>query len=673
MDLEPYKGSESYQIEDYDLFYGREREAEQLTALILAYRFSLLHAPSGAGKTSLLNARVIPFLESRRWLPVRTLLENDPIQAIRTSVLQSAVLCPDSEALALDRILDTCSNVGVDSSIMQLLQFYDSLEVRDPRNRQWLMPVVASLPIRSGGTSTIVRTVPFVSRLLRSTCDIERFGLFVRAVNPGFPEITVDTKLGALRDQLRSETCTSSYRDLIGSLEPPVPSLVSFFEHLWTVMSSRLPPGEFAVVLILDQFEEIFTRYVDRNLEGKTAESALPDWHLRVELFDELQRVYNSLRAQDEPEGSSAALPAQLPLRIVLSMRDEFIAQLDPIRQFVWNLDDASFHLDFIARNQASAVIQEPARFFGYSYSPDCSSRIIEDLTREGRVLEPAHIQIVCTKLWTVRKQVITLELYEDLGGTRGILNSYFDEFLGRFNSAENLTIVELLEPLITSSGTRNIVEESTLIYQQFRPAGERRRFLSELVSRNIIRIEPRLGGRFVEITHEFLIRPIQEHITKLLLQDPEYWRLRDAIAALRQLEHQDFRSVHGGHQLSRLQFDSLHSHRGALEWKPWAQEVMLRSALGVGAAPETVRFWADLVRDDPVSLSAQDVLDMMPYRQSRGMGLAATELHIVRHSDLRAKAIEIDPVLIARSVLGESTDGEVDDLRTWFRDLAGC
>ena len=91
MDLEPYKGSESYQVEDFELFFGREREAEQVTALILASRLSLLHAASGAGKTSLLNARVIPFLESSRWLPVRTLLQNDPIRAIRTAVLRSVV------------------------------------------------------------------------------------------------------------------------------------------------------------------------------------------------------------------------------------------------------------------------------------------------------------------------------------------------------------------------------------------------------------------------------------------------------------------------------------------------------------------------------------------------------------------------------------------------------
>src|SRR5262249_27426810 len=155
---------------------------------------------------------------------------------------------------------------------------------------------------------------------------------------------------------------------------------------------------------------------------------------------EELRQLYESLSGQDQHEGSSSAGTGRLPpLRIVISMRDEFIAQLDPIRKFAWRLDEASFHLDFIACKEAPTVIQEPARFYGYSYSPECSSKIVEDLTREGRVVEPAHIQIICTKLWQVKQSIITLQIYEELGGTREILNSYFDEFLARFNAPEVL------------------------------------------------------------------------------------------------------------------------------------------------------------------------------------------------------------------------------------------
>jgi len=620
-------------------------------------------------KTSLLNARVIPFLESSRWLPVRTLLQNDPIRAIRTAVLRSVVACPEVEACALDRIFESCQEViGPDSTIAQLLKFYDTLPIRDSRSRTLLMPVPSKLPTWAGGNEDTGRTISFVSRLLRSTCSVERFNLFVRAVNPAFPTITLDTKLGDLNGCLRSSSCAAYYQDLIRELEPPATNLVHFFEHLWAVMGRRFPSGEFAIVLIIDQFEEIFTRYVDRNLEG-LADGSLPDWRLRLELFDELRQLYESLGAQVQSEGSPGAMT--LPLHIVISMRDEFIAQMDPIRKFAWNLDEASFHLDFIARKEAATVIQEPARYYGYSYSPECSARIVEDLTREGRVVEPAHIQIICTKLWTVKQPEISLQLYNGLGGTRGILDSYFDEFLARFDAAEVLTIVELLEPLITSSGSRNIVEETSLVHQQLWRSTERRRLLSELVNRNIIRIEPRLGGRFVEITHEFLIRPIREKITQLLVQDPAYARLRDAIAALRELEHQDFRCLRSEDHLSRAQFESLNTYRESLQWPAWAREVMVRAAIRLGAKPDHVRAWAELLRVDPVVLTDEDVLSVMSHRRSRSKCLAAVELQTLAEGGAEGKAIWINPTLIARSLLEESTDGAIDEVRTWFGWLA--
>jgi hypothetical protein len=57
LEAKPYKGSESYQVEDAEFFFGRDGEANQVIAKILSSRFSLVHAQSGAGKTSLINAQ----------------------------------------------------------------------------------------------------------------------------------------------------------------------------------------------------------------------------------------------------------------------------------------------------------------------------------------------------------------------------------------------------------------------------------------------------------------------------------------------------------------------------------------------------------------------------------------------------------------------------------------
>lgn len=63
--FEPYVGPRPFDPEDKSRFFGREHEANELLSLIIAHPVVILYAPSGAGKTSLLNAKVIPLLEEK--------------------------------------------------------------------------------------------------------------------------------------------------------------------------------------------------------------------------------------------------------------------------------------------------------------------------------------------------------------------------------------------------------------------------------------------------------------------------------------------------------------------------------------------------------------------------------------------------------------------------------
>lgn len=58
----PYVGPRPFEREDQALFFGRQREASDLLSLVVAHGEVLVYAQSGAGKTSLLNARLIPLL-----------------------------------------------------------------------------------------------------------------------------------------------------------------------------------------------------------------------------------------------------------------------------------------------------------------------------------------------------------------------------------------------------------------------------------------------------------------------------------------------------------------------------------------------------------------------------------------------------------------------------------
>src|SRR5215213_2392615 len=68
--VEPYVGPRSFRKEQRQFFFGRDEEADELVSIITAHSAVLLYSQSGAGKTSLLNAKLIPKLEEEEYFHV---------------------------------------------------------------------------------------------------------------------------------------------------------------------------------------------------------------------------------------------------------------------------------------------------------------------------------------------------------------------------------------------------------------------------------------------------------------------------------------------------------------------------------------------------------------------------------------------------------------------------
>jgi hypothetical protein len=79
-DTNPFPGPRPFAESDNLLFFGRDRELSDLVALLFAQRVVLLHAPSGAGKSSLANAGLIPRARQRgfEFLPVARVRGTGP-------------------------------------------------------------------------------------------------------------------------------------------------------------------------------------------------------------------------------------------------------------------------------------------------------------------------------------------------------------------------------------------------------------------------------------------------------------------------------------------------------------------------------------------------------------------------------------------------------------------
>ena len=117
--LRPYKGPIPFVEEDSGRFFGRETDIENLRGMLRTERILLLHSPSGAGKTSLLQAGLIPRMrqDGFRVLPPIRVGHPLPKQASETpgtnryaySVIRSletALSTSAGEAAQGDRIED---------------------------------------------------------------------------------------------------------------------------------------------------------------------------------------------------------------------------------------------------------------------------------------------------------------------------------------------------------------------------------------------------------------------------------------------------------------------------------------------------------------------------------------------------------------------------------------
>ena len=61
--IKPFLGPQPFEETDSSFFYGRDKEVQEILALILSSSISLVYAKSGLGKTSIFNAKIIPQLQ----------------------------------------------------------------------------------------------------------------------------------------------------------------------------------------------------------------------------------------------------------------------------------------------------------------------------------------------------------------------------------------------------------------------------------------------------------------------------------------------------------------------------------------------------------------------------------------------------------------------------------
>jgi hypothetical protein len=97
----------------------------------------------------------------------------------------------------------------------------------------------------------------------------------------------------------------------------------------------------------------------------------------------------------------------------LFSMREDFIAQLDPYLGLIPTRFSARYRLDLLGTEAAKAAVRRPAEAAGVEFTDAAADRLIDDLRRVrvqrgtavveelGPYVEPVQLQVVCRKLWS--------------------------------------------------------------------------------------------------------------------------------------------------------------------------------------------------------------------------------------------------------------------------------
>ncbi|NBD35411.1 MAG: hypothetical protein GVY30_05375, partial [Chloroflexi bacterium] len=384
----PYVGPRPYERQDRQNFYGRDREARELLSLILSAREVLFYAESGAGKTSLLNAKIIPELEQ------------------------------------------------------------ESFDV---------------LPVARVGNAPPPHLAPE---------EIENIFVF-------------SVLLSLAPDTLPEDLCQHT--------------LCSYLESISDPDNDQLP----LPILILDQFEELFTTHRDRWQDAR-------GFFLQVrEALDELPQ-----------------------LGVIFVMREDYVASMDAYAPLLPHRLRARFRMKRLGARGALQAVKRPAQNAGCVYEPGVAERLVDDLRQikvavtaeasdgdgvgEGAVLgpevEPVQLQVICHRLWEnlpeQEDHAIQWEEVEEYGDIDRALMDFYEDAVHAAVAATDVHEREVRrwfsQQLITTMGTRGLAMRGAETTAHLPNAA-----VDVLDDKHIIRADMRAGARWYELVHDRLIDPI--------------------------------------------------------------------------------------------------------------------------------------------------------------------
>ncbi|WP_071192173.1 peptidase C14, partial [Trichormus sp. NMC-1] len=232
------------------------------------------------------------------------------------------------------------------------------------------------------------------------------------------------------------------------------------------------------VLLIADQFEEIYTLCNDEKIRRKFLDSLLVSLEITTSL------------------SSSATV-------LVTTMRADFLGNALSYRPFADVLQKADVKLGPMNRKELTEVIEKPAENLGVRFEPGLVERILNDVENQPGNLP--LLEFALTELWNKRtSKQLTHKVYEEIGQVEGALARHADEKYGSLTDDEKEKVrrifIQLVRPGEGTEDTRRIAMKAELGEQSWS-------LVKQLADARLVVTSRNNNQETVEVVHEALIR----------------------------------------------------------------------------------------------------------------------------------------------------------------------
>lgn len=285
--------------------------------------------------------------------------------------------------------------------------------------------------------------------------------------------------------------------DLFSSLNQNPDTLGNILRHA-SVKNNQ------TILLIVDQFEEVFTLCLDESERN---------------LFS-IGLAHTTNLAEER-------------VKLIIVLRDDFLIRARELPQLGKLVTQGLELLTTPSSNDLVRVLIEPARRVGYKFEDEqMPVEIVESIA--GRPSALPLLAFFAVQLWNIRDrqfQLFRRKTYNSMGGVGGTLASHAEEVLEQLFQEERKIVREVFRRLVTSEGTRAVLTKQELM-QILGNTSHAETLLEKLISARLLSAYEGEGGiDSIEIVHEVLLST-WPRLVRWKQEDEEGARLRDQLLA---------------------------------------------------------------------------------------------------------------------------------------------